>query len=369
MFNNHLGAIVTKKLGPLVLPYCPIENEICKQEERVFMLDSGVSPVRSYFDKHMFIDFSPAPENPVLVIGSAGVDIVGRLRSELNLETSNPAQIRTSFGGVARNVAENLARLGQPVKLLTAVGKDEIGDHLLEHIAEAGVDISAVRRLVDRPTGSYLAVVNSRGALQFALDDMRGASAITAEYLKDNATAFREASLLFFDANLPKETLRTAVSLARRARIPICADPTSVWLAPRLRPYLSRLRLITPNSAEAGVLCCSTVDARRPQQVLEAAKSLVGLGVEVVIITLAEFGVTYATSQTSGQIPAIRTEILDPTGAGDALTAAVIFALLNDIPLDDAVRLGVSAASLVLRYPGTVVPDLSLQKLYDRLVI
>ena len=89
----------------------------------------------------------------------------------------------------------------------------------------------------------------------------------------------------------------------------------------------------------------------------------------MVVIALAAFGVCYATSETSGYIPAIRTEILDPTGAGDALTATVLFALLNDMPIDDAVRLGVSAASLTLRYPGSVVPDLSLEKLYDHLVI
>jgi pseudouridine kinase len=92
-------------------------------------------------------------------------------------------------------------------------------------------------------------------------------------------------------------------------------------------------------------------------------------GVEVVIVTLAQFGVFYATSKTSGQIPAIRTEISDPTGGGDALTAAVLFALLNDIPLDDALRLGVSAATLTLRHSGTVLPDLTLEKLYNQLVI
>ena len=96
---------------------------------------------------------------------------------------------------------------------------------------------------------------------------------------------------------------------------------------------------------------------------------MVTQGVALPIITLAEFGVCYATSETSGYIPAIRTETLDPTGAGDAMTAAVIFALFNDVPVDEAVRLGTSAASLALRYPGTVVPELSLEKLYDELVI
>jgi pseudouridine kinase len=132
---------------------------------------------------------------------------------------------------------------------------------------------------------------------------------------------------------------------------------------------LSSLHLITPNSFESAVFCDWTFDPSNRSQALEAAKHLVSQGVDIAIITLAEFGVCYATSETSGHIPAIGTEILDPTGAGDALTAAVIFALLNDIPLDDAVRLGVSAASLTLRHQGAVIADLSLEKLYDQLVI
>ena len=84
---------------------------------------------------------------------------------------------------------------------------------------------------------------------------------------------------------------------------------------------------------------------------------------------MAAFGVCYATSETSGHVPALRSSVIDPTGVGDALTATVIFGLLNDIPIDDAVRLGVTAASLTLQHRGTVLPDLSLEKLYDQLVI
>jgi pseudouridine kinase len=311
-------------------------------------------------------EFSPAPEKPVLVIGAAGVDIVGLLKGELHPGTSIPAQIRSTFGGVARNVAENLARLGQPVELMTAVGDDPAGEQLLHEMKSAGVGISAILRSSEFSTGSYLAVVNTSGELQFALDDMRAVSALSADYLRENEALFSQASLLFLDANLSKEALRTAFTLARRYHLPVCADPTSKHLAPRLQPYLPRLHLITPNIAEASILCGQTYSAK-PRQAIEAAKCMVSQGVKIAIVTMAEFGVCYAASDTSGHIPAIRTEIVDPTGAGDALTAAVIFALLNDISLDDAVRLGVSAASLTLRYRGAVVPYLSLEKLYDQL--
>lgn len=311
----------------------------------------------------------PSPHSPVLVIGAAGVDLVGRLQSSLQPGTSNPAIIRTSFGGVARNVAENLARLGQAVILLTMVGDDPIGEQLLEYTRQAGVDTTHVLCTPEHRTGTYLAVVDPSGELQFALDDMGAVSTISAAYIRENKELFKQASALFVDANLPPQTLRSATHLATRARIPIFADPTSTSLAERLEPFLPRLQVITPNSAEAAVYCGKPFDISNRQEALQAAKHLVSQGVQFAIITLAEFGVCYATSETSGYIPAIRTEILDPTGAGDALTAAVIFALLNDMSEDDAVRLGISAASLTLRYPGTVVPDLSLERLYDQLVI
>ena len=312
---------------------------------------------------------APIVEGPVLVIGGAGVDIVGKLRADLRMESSTPALIRSSFGGVARNVAENLARLGEDVNLISVVGEDEAGDRLLQELSEAGVSIEAVLRTSKYPTGAYLGVVNAAGVLQFALDDMRQIGAITPAYIRQFEDLFRQASVLFIDANLSKEVLRTVMSLARRFNLPVCADPTSSALAGRFKIYLNRLFLITPNGAEASIYCDPSLKINNRHQALEAAKHLVSQGVEIAIITLAEQGLCYATSETNGYIPAIRTDIIDPTGAGDALTAAVIFALLNEIPLDDAVRLGVSAASLTLRYRGAVVPDLSLEKLYDQLVI
>jgi len=314
-------------------------------------------------------EFSPSPGGPVIVIGGAGVDLIGRLEGELRAGTSNPANIRTSYGGVARNVAENLARLGQKSILVSAVGDDHNGEQLLKQAMEAGVDTSYIVSTTEHPTGSYLGVVNPSGVLQFALDDINATSALTPEYIRSLSGVFQEASLVVIDANLPEDTLRTIFSQARKARLPVCADPTSTSLAGRLLPFLDRLRFITPNSGEAGVLCEQVFENNQPKDARNAAKFLVGQGVEIALITLAEFGVVYATSETSGHVPAMRTTIVDPTGAGDALSATVIYSLLNDIPLDDAIRLGVTAASLTLRHRGTVIQDLSLEMLYDQLVV
>ncbi len=314
-------------------------------------------------------NFELKSDCPVLVVGAAGVDIVGKLQSNLHEGSSNPARIRTTFGGVARNVAENLARLGQPVTLLTAVGDDEDGERLVKAAQFAGVNTEYVIRCGDCPTAMYIGVLDSKAEMLFALDSMEIVRHITPTYLRKHAKLVKDASVIFVDMNLSPETLKVIFSLAKKYRVPVCADPTSMHLAPRLLPFLEHTFLITPNFAEASFLADQQKRAASRRQALVVAKTLVSRGVDVVIITLAEQGLCYASSETNGHIPAIQTEISDPTGAGDALTAAVLFGLLNDMPLDDALRLGVSAATLTLQYPGAVVPDLSLEKLYDQLVI
>ncbi|MEW5940867.1 MAG: carbohydrate kinase family protein [Chloroflexota bacterium] len=311
---------------------------------------------------------SPPTNGFILALGAAGQDVIGRLDTDLQPGASNPARIRASFGGVARNVAENLARLGQPVKLVSAVGRDHPGDELLAYTAAAGVDVSAVLRTDLYPTGFYMGVLDDRARLRFAVDDMRVISELTPEYVHAQEELFKSASLVLVDGNLPEPTLRAAVSLAKKSKAPICADPASVALAARLTPHLNKLRLVTPNVKEAAVLSGREFDSSDREAALEAARSLVNEGVEIVLIALAEFGVVYAAPEVSGHIPAIQTPVIDPTGAGDALTAAVLFGLLNDMELDEAVRLGVSAASITLRHSGTVYPELTLEKLYEQLI-
>lgn len=305
---------------------------------------------------------------PVLVIGAASIDIIGRLDAELERGTSNPARVRTSFGGTARNVAENLARLGHRAKLLSVVGKDQVGEQLLRHTEEAGVDVSSVQVSEELPTGSYLAVIDQLGEMALGMDDMRVLNELEAADLEEAQELFDAASMLFLDANPSSEALAAAFSLAQRSKLPVCADPTSISLANALKAHIGDLFLLTPNAREAATLLGRSFDASDGQAGVLAARDLVSQGADIAIVTLAEFGLAYASAEGSGHIPAIKTEIVDPTGAGDALGAAVMFSLLNDIPLDEAVRLGLSAASLTLRRRDSVRGDLSLELLYDQLV-
>jgi pseudouridine kinase len=102
---------------------------------------------------------------------------------------------------------------------------------------------------------------------------------------------------------------------------------------------------------------------------LNAAQSLIGLGVQIAIVALGATGVVYATSQESGHVPAMAVDVIDLTGAGNALAAGTVFGLLNDMAVGEAVRIGVAAAALTLECRETVCPELSLERIYDQLAI
>lgn len=302
----------------------------------------------------------------VLVIGAAGLDMKGQLGGPLQMGTSNPGVIQRSVGGVARNIAENLARLGVEVALISAVGDDWPGRYLLEKTREAGVNTNHVIIRPDLRTGTYLALLDDEMQLIVGLDDMAAIQAITPQYLQEREDLFREAQIIAIDANLSPEALEAVFRLAALHNRPVCADPTSAPLAARLRPFLRRLHLVTPNLQEARALLGERDEAAPP---IRLARRLVAKGVRMAVITLAEKGLCYATDDESGHLPAITVPVVDRTGVGDALTAAVIFGLLEGLAPSEAVRLGIAAAALTLQCRQTVCPDISLERLYETLVV
>jgi pseudouridine kinase len=304
----------------------------------------------------------------VLVIGAAGLDVKGQVGGPLQMGTSNPGAIRQSPGGVARNIAENLARLGVEVTLITALGDDWPGRYILENARQVGINTDHILVRPDLRTGTYLALQDQEKQLIVGLDDMGAVQAITPRYLHDRRQLFREAEMIAIDANLSPASLEMIFRLAARYDRPVCADPTSAPLAVRLQPFLGQLHLVTPNLQEACALL-GEVGGSSSSRPIRVARRLVAKGVKLAVITLAEKGLCYATMQESGNLPAIAVPIVDRTGVGDALTAAVIFGLLEGLSPTEAVRLGLAAAALTLQCRHTVCPDLSLERLYETLVV
>lgn len=305
----------------------------------------------------------------ILVVGAILLDSRGKPDAGLAPGTSNPAQIRVTRGGTARNVAENLGRLGAEVRLLSAVGNDLIGHRLVSQTAESGVDTELVQIIDGESTGAYIAVLEENGSLSVALDDVQVLRHITPGFLDRQRSLFKEADMVMMDGSLTPDSMATVVRLCAKYGKPLCADPSSARLAYKLRPFLNQLHLVVPNEGEAAELCEVDFEGPNPEASLDLARCLVGKGVKNVVVTLANFGLDYATTGETGYIPASYSEMVDATGTGDAVTAAIMFGMLNNLSPIESIRLGAAAASLTVQTEETVVPDLSLDMLYDHLIV
>ncbi|MGC8874865.1 MAG: carbohydrate kinase family protein [Chloroflexia bacterium] len=302
----------------------------------------------------------------VVVVGAACLDIKGYILGPVHQATSNPGRVRISIGGVARNIAENLARLGTRTTLLAVVTRDPFGQQIVKHTGAAGVDVSQVLFTREERTGAYLAIVDGEGTLMVAVDDTAAMAELTPRYVYQRRRLFRGARMAVLDANVPLETARTVLRIAQRYGVPVCLDPVSYELARRYRELIGHFYLLTCGEIEVEALLGQPATSRREATV--AARQLVSAGVGVALILLRGGGVVYATTEDSGYVPALRCPVVDPTGAADALTATVIYGLVNGFPLDEAVWLGVSAATVTLQSTETVRSDLSLDLLYQQLV-
>jgi pseudouridine kinase len=275
--------------------------------------------------------------------------------------------VRISVGGCARNIAENLARFGASTVLMTAVCEDDFGRAIIAQTERAGVNTDHVLVSCNYHSAAYIALLNPEGHLLVGVDDTTGIDLLTPEYMHDHAELLARARAVMIDANLPLETAQTVLAICRTAGVPVGLDPVAYAPALRYRPLIGAFALVTPNTVEAQALTGLPINTVAQASV--AARQLIQSGVKVAIITMADAGVVYATPAQSGHVPAIDVEVVDATGAGDALAATVIYAWLHHVPIDEAVRLGVSAATLTLRSTETVRQDLSLESLYAQLVI
>jgi pseudouridine kinase len=304
-------------------------------------------------------------EAPVVVIGAASLDIKGQLVRDFMPGTSNAASIRISAGGVARNIAENLVRLGIRSSLIAAVCGDDFGNAIIQQTTAAGVDTSGVMITCDQPSASYIAIIGPNSELLAGLDDSSAARLIMPEWIDHFADSIRQAPMVLIDANLARPTADYVLDICDEAGVPVAFEPVAYGLATRFHDRVGRFTLITPNMLEAEAL--SGLPVTDVASATKAAQHLVGLGTAIVVVTLASEGAVYATADEVGHVPAMPTDVLDPTGAGEALAAAVIYGLVNDIPISECVRLGVIAAAVTLRSPETVAPELSLEYVYAQL--
>jgi len=303
-------------------------------------------------------------EASIVCIGTTNFDKKAQARQKLILGTSNPVTYTESCGGVARNVAENLARLGLHATLVSCVGTDKEGMWVLEETRLNKVDVSQVSILPDQRTGTYTAVLDTNGEMCLCLNDLTICEQITPKMIEERWSRISTAQIVFMDANVPAETLAYVINRCHEENIQLYVDPVSLPDSRKLPDNLAGIDTIFPNRGEAALL--AGLDSLNGTEAYrEAAKRIKALGVRNVMITLGDQGIFYsAESGMELLMPSQASDIVDVTGAGDAFAAGYLFGIVKGEEVETACRLGLSASALTMQTDHSVSPRLQANVIY-----
>ncbi len=293
-------------------------------------------------------------ETRISVIGGANVDLSASLNDAFIAADSNPGHIDIGYGGVARNIAHNLALLGTKVQLLTVFGGDLFGGLLHDHCIQQDIDVHLSERISNLRSGVYLCINNHGGEMIAAVADTECVRAITPEWLTKRNGEINTSDYIIADTNITEDALRW---LMENVTAPLFIDGVSTTKAHRIvnaltnakLPYLHTLKL---NLKEALAVTNTSSYA-------EAAQALLNLGVAHVYITLGSEGVYARTAAEEWLFPALPGDIVNTTGAGDAFLAGVVFAHSKGIDFPQTAQYGLMAARATLLSPKAVNPDIA----------
>lgn len=291
----------------------------------------------------------------VLVLGGANMDISGSTAQPLVLADSNPGRIRCAPGGVGRNIAENLARLGTPTRLLSAVGDDLYGRSLLDTTRNAGVNVEGCWVLAEHATSTYLSLHGPDGDMAVAINDMGIIDCITPERLAAR-TPWLHCAAVVVDCNMGAPALEWL--FANCGTTPVFVEAVSAFKCPRIRPWLDQVHLLKVNRLEAQALCGFAIDS--DTDVEQAARHLHTRGVEQVVVSLGERGVYWSVRNGSkGRQPALPCTVVNATGAGDALMAGLVHAFADHQDLGATIPFALGCAAFTLASEHANHPNLS----------
>ena len=225
-----------------------------------------------------------------------------------------------------------------------------------------GIDASRALRVSDCATSTYLYIADEAGEMAMALSDMEICDRITPSYLSANQQVLQNAQVVVADTNVPTETL---VYLAENCSAPIFCDPVSTIKAEKLRPVLNKIHTLKPNRLEAELL--SGVEIHSKADAEAAAKVLLEKGVQRVFLSMGTEGMYAATAETQIWMENIPGDMVNTTGCGDSVMAALVWAWMNDLDLEETLKAGLAAGSITMESSETINPAMSATALKLRM--
>ena len=281
----------------------------------------------------------------VVVLGAAAIDLVARVDKLPGSDEIVFAKEYARYaGGSGANIAAGLAKLGRTVAFLGKTGDDESGEWLLKNMNDSGIDTQAMEMVPGGKSASCFIALDDQG--NRAIYALGGSALLENVDELDLPHVTGSRVICICDAYIP--VAAAAAEAARNKAITVFFIPGGLMVTlglKKLSPILQNTSVLVVSRNEADLLIgdCSPG---------EAGLALREAGPEIVVVTLGADGAIIVGEDGTEMVPAQDTTVIDTTGAGDAFSAGLIHAYLDDLAWSDALEKGCAMAAIKISYFG-----------------
>jgi len=297
----------------------------------------------------------------ISVLGASNVDITGFTEHKLIYGDANIGHSKTSAGGVGRNIAENLHRLGFDINLISIFGDDPLSDYLIKSCKELGLDINASLYLKNQNAGTFIAIMDCNNDLALGISAMDIYKGLDTKAIQSKINSIPQTDYLVIETNFPSEVLELVVKENPNTKFVL--DTVSGKKSLRVKNILSSLYILKTNLLEAQML--SKIEGTSLESQKEMITYFLNKGVKKVFITLGKEGVIYGNKTGISHHNTIPTKIENTIGAGDSFVSGIVYADTLELDIHKLALYGMASASINVQFNGAVSTEMNIENLMN----
>ena len=297
----------------------------------------------------------------VYVFGGANIDIIGRSDSKIISYDSNIGKVIQTFGGVGRNIAENIARYGIDVQFISVLGDDVNGHNCIKYCQDLGMNMDNCMIMENEHTSSYLAVLDETGDMILAINDMDILRFMNIDYIARVMKNIQKDDIIVMDTNYDQDIIDFVLE---NAICDVYVDPISCKKAEKIQNRLKYIHTLKPNIYEAEVLSGIKYDGM--ESVDKMGEYLLEQGVNEVYISLGEKGAKIFTKDKNVLVASEAVEVVNATGAGDAFMGALVAGSVLGYELVEKIKFASAASVCTIETGASVCRNLSINFVNNR---
>ena len=293
----------------------------------------------------------------IVVLGAVFVDIKGYPEEIYIPAGRNAGRVEQIYGGVSRNVTEDIANCELRPTFVSLVDDTAVGADVIRRLKNHKVNTQYMRQVPDG-MGTWLAVFDQEGDVVASISKRPNLMPILNILEEKGEEIFSKADSIVIEVDMDKAIVKKTLSMAKKYGKPVYGVVANMSIGLERRDFLKELSAFVCNIQEAGLLFCTDFSGNTPQELVEMiSQRVIQARIPRLVVTLGSQGAVYADCNgDKGYCPARTVEVKDTTGAGDSFCAGLAVGLTYGKTLREACEIGTHLAASVIVTTENVCP-------------